>query len=154
MKGARGWVIAALVSIAIAGAVSLFQGPQDSPEHSSNSDAANGASAARLFAQAMGHPPDQIAGTFALPGPGGAMFVFSPTSPYTSDEADRTRLWIQSGGVLIYASERGDSELDRALGVRRLGSYAFNDKQTGNPVVPGVTSVAGAGRVMPLYVAP
>jgi hypothetical protein len=155
MKGARVWVIAALVSIAIAAAVSVFQAPQDSPEHSSNSDAANGASAARLFAQAMGHPTDQIAGTFALPPHGGgAMFVFSPTSPYTSDEADRTRLWVQSGGVLIYASEHGDTELDRALGVRRLGSYAFNDKETGNPVVPGVTSVAGAGRVMPLYVAP
>ena len=155
MKGARLWVVAALVfgtAIACLEAVSLFQAPQDSPEHSSNSDAANGASAARLFAQAMGHPTDQIAGTFALPAHGSAMFVFSPTSPYTSDEADRTRLWVQSGGVLIYASEQGDAELDRAFGVRRLGSSAFNDKDTGNQVVPGVTSAAGAGRVMPLDV--
>jgi hypothetical protein len=150
MKGARGWVIAGLVSIAIAAAVYLVQPPQDSPEHSSNSDAANGASAARLFAQAMGHPTDQIGGTFALPAPSGAMVVFSPTSPYTSDEADRTRLWVRSGGVLMYASEQGDPELDRSFGVRRLGSYSFSDVETGNPVVPGVSNVAGAGRVIPL----
>ena len=43
--------------------------------------------------------------------------------PYTADEAERTRLWVRSGGLLIYASEQGDPELDRALGVRRLGGY-------------------------------
>jgi hypothetical protein len=150
MKGARGWVIAALISIAIAAAAYLVQPPQDSPEHSSSSDAANGTSAARLFTQTMGHPTDQISGTFALPAPGGAMFVFSPTSPYTSDEADRTRLWVRSGGVLIYASEQGDPELDRAFGVRRLGSYGASNSETGNPVVPGVTTVSGAGTVMPV----
>jgi hypothetical protein len=150
MKGARGWVIAGLLSIAVAAAVYLVQPPQDSPEHSSNSDAANGASAARLFTQTMGHPTDRTAGTFSLPPPGGAMFVFTPTSPYTSDEADRTRLWVRSGGVLIYASERGDPELDRAFGVARLGTFALMDQETGNPVVPGVTHVAGAGSAMPL----
>ena len=104
MRGARGWVIAGLVSVAIAAAAYFVQPHQDSPEHSSNSDAANGSSAARLFAQAMGHPTDQIGGTFSLPRRAWPMFVFTPTSPYTSDEAERTRLWVQSGGVLIYAS--------------------------------------------------
>jgi hypothetical protein len=150
MKGARGWAIAGLVSVAIAAAAYLIQPHQDSPEHSSSSDAANGASAARLFAQAMGHPTDQIGGTFSPPAPGGAMFVFTPTSPYTSDEAERTRLWVRSGGVLIYASEQGDPELDRALGVTRLGGYGLGDNEIGSPVVPGVTNVAGASVVMPL----
>jgi len=150
MKGTRGWVIAGLISVAIAAAAYLVQPHQDSPEHSSNSDAANGTSAARLFAQATGHPTDQVSGTFTPPAPFGVMFVFTPTSPYTSDEAERTRLWVRSGGVLIYASEQGDPELDRAFGVTRLGGYTRGDLQQGNPIVPGVATVAGGALVMPL----
>src|SRR5258707_3917942 len=110
MKGAGAWIIAGVLAIAVAALAYSIQPHQDSPEHSSNSDAANGASAARLFAEAMGHPTDQIKGTFAPPESFGVMFVFTPTSPYTSDEAERTRLWVRSGGVLIYASEQGDPE--------------------------------------------
>ena len=154
MKGARGWIIAGLVSIAIAAAVYFVQPHQDSPEHNSNSDAANGTSAARLFAEAMGHPTDQVRGTFAPPDSMGIMFVFTPTSPYTSDEAERTRLWVHSGGVLIYASEQGDPELDRAFGVTRLNGYTRGDLQQGNPIVPGVTTVAGGPLVMPLEPGP
>jgi hypothetical protein len=150
VKGARGWVIAAVVSVAIAAAAYLIQPHQDSPEHSSNSDAANGASAARLFAQSMGHPADQIAGSFALPSEDGLMFVLSPTSHFTSDEADRVRLWVRSGGTLIYASEQGDPELDRALGVTRAGGGTVVDHEVANEVVPGVTTVAGGGFVAPL----
>jgi len=150
MKGARGWVIAGAAAIAIAALAYLVQPHQDSPEHSSNSAAANGASAALLFAQAMGHPADQVSGSFATPTTPGMMFVFTPTSPYTSDEAERTLLWVRSGGVLVYASEQGDPELDRAFGVRRLGGLTAGDLQLGNPVVPGVTNVAGGTTVMPL----
>jgi hypothetical protein len=150
MKGARGWAIAGLISVAIAAFAYLVQPRQDSPEHSSSSDAAKGTSAARLFGQAMGHPTDQIGGTFSLPASNGLMFVFSPTSPYTSDEAQRTRLWVQSGGVLIYASEQGDPELDSKFGVRRISGYSFSDNEIGNPVVAGVTNVAGASAVTPL----
>ena len=53
--------------MAIAALAYLAQPHQDSPEHSSNSDAANGASAALLFARAMGHPTDQVRGTFSTP---------------------------------------------------------------------------------------
>ena len=77
MKGARGWIIAAVVAILIAGAAYLVQPQKDSPEHSSNSDAANGASAALLFAQAMGHPADQITGSFTAQPPYSMMFVFT-----------------------------------------------------------------------------
>jgi hypothetical protein len=150
MKGARGWIIAGLVSVAIAAAAYFVQPHQDSPEHSSNSDAANGTSAARLFAESMGHPTDQISGNFAPPAAFGLMFVFTPTSPYTFDEAERTRLWVRSGGVLVYASEQGDPELDRAFGVTRLGGFTRGDLLQANPIVPGVTSVAGGTLVMPL----
>ena len=150
MKGARGWVIAGLLSVAIAAAAYLVQPHQDSPEHSSNSDAVNGASAARLFAQSMGHPTDQIAGSFSTPAMDGLMFVLSPTSPFSSEEADRVRLWVRTGGTLIYASEQGDPELDRALGVRRLGGGTVVDREVANEVVPGVTTVADGGFVRPL----
>src|ERR1700694_4981673 len=150
MKGARGWIIAGLISIAIAAAAYFVQPHQDSPEHSSNSDAQDGTSAARLFAESMGHPTDQVSGTFAPPASFGLMFVFTPTSPYTSDEAERTRLWVRSGGVLVYASEQGDPQLDHAFGVTRLGGFTGGALQQANPIVPGVTSVAGASLVMPL----
>jgi hypothetical protein len=150
MRSARGWVIAALISIAVAIAAYFVQPHQDSPEHSSNSDAANGTSAARLFAESMGHPTDQVSGTFAPPAPFGLMFVFTPTSPYTADEAERTRLWVRSGGVLVYSSEQGDPELDRAFGVTRLSGFIRGDLLQANPIVPGVTSVAGGTLVMPV----
>jgi hypothetical protein len=150
VKGARGWIVAGLVSVAIAAAAYLVQPHQDSPEHSSNSDAANGTSAARLSSESMGHPTDQVSGTFAPPAAFGLMFVFTPTSPYTSDEAERTRLWVRSGGVLVYASEQGDPELDRAFGVTRLAGFTGGNLLQANPIVPGVTSVAGGPMVMPL----
>ena len=151
MKGARGWVVLAAVAIVIAVAAYLLQPRQDSPEHSSNSDAANGSSAALLYAQAMGHPSSQLVGSFVLPTEGSMMFVFTPTSPYTGDEADRTRSWIVSGGILVYASEKGDPELDRTLGVSRYGVAVDSGTYKANPVLGGVDRVAGGtGGVVPM----
>ena len=150
MRAARGWVLAAVLSIAIAGVALLFQPPKDSPEHSSTSDAANGASAIVLFAQAMGHPTVEVAGSFNPPPPGALMFVFTPTSPYTSGEADQTASWVSLGGVLVYASEMGDPELDRALGVNRRNGLAPSSTAIGNPVLAGVNQVAGATYAIPL----
>ncbi len=144
MRGARGWIVAAGIAILIAGAAYLLQPKQDSPEHSSNSDAANGASAALLFAQAMGHPADQLTGSFAMQPPYSMMFVFSPTSPYTADEAASTRDWVRFGGVLVYASEQGDQELDRSLGVNRLGGYVSGGNYNATPAVAGVNTVVGS----------
>jgi hypothetical protein len=154
MRGARGWIIAAGVALAIAVAAYVFQPRQDSPEHSSRSDAANGTSAAVLFAEAMGHPTVEIAGSFAPPEESGLMFVFTPTSPYTSDEADRIATWVRLGGVLVYASEEGDSELDRALGVSRLNGFASSSTAFANPVLVGVTEVAGGIFSIPLDPSP
>jgi hypothetical protein len=149
MRGARGWVLAAVLSIAIAGAAFLFQPHQDSPEHSSTSDAANGTSALVLFAQAMGHPTVEVAGSFVPPSESGLMFVFTPTSPYTQAEADQTAAWVRLGGVLVYAAETGDPELDRALGVGRLSGFADSTPAVGNPVLVGVGQVAGGSFAFP-----
>jgi hypothetical protein len=150
MRGARGWIVVTLVAIAIAAVAYYAQPHQDSPEHSSVSDAANGTSAARLFAQAMGHTTDQMVGAFAPPANDGLLLVFTPTSPFTSDEANRAAGWVYSGGVLIYAAEHGDAELDRALKVTRLGGLTPSATQTANPVLPGVTQAAGGDLATPL----
>jgi hypothetical protein len=150
LRGARGWVIALVFSLAIAALAYLAQPPQDSPEHSSTSDAADGASAAVLFAQAMGHPTVEVAGSYTLPSPNSVLFVLTPTSPFTADEADRTAAWVRSGGVLVYASEQGDPELDRAFNVSGLNGTVDSTTATGEPVLAGVNQVAGGSSVIPL----
>ncbi len=154
MKNLRGWVIALVLALLI-GVVAYFGQPrQDSPEHNSNSDAANGTSAARLFAQAMGHPTSQIEGTFSPPSQSGLMFVFTPTSPYTSDDADQTANWVRQGGVLIFASEQGDAQLDRAFSVTRLSGFASSQPEYANPVLDGVTTVSGGSLSVPFLASP
>ncbi|HSP09283.1 MAG TPA: DUF4350 domain-containing protein [Candidatus Dormibacteraeota bacterium] len=150
MRGARGWLLAGLAAVIVAAIAYYGQPQQDSPDHSSSSDAANGTSAARLFAQAMGHPTDQVAGTFKLPASPGLMFVFTPTSPYTFGEAQRALQWVRSGGTLVYGSEQGDPQLDHELGVVRLGGFVASGNQLGNPVLAGVGQVAGGASVDPL----
>ena len=150
MRGARGWLIAVVLSLAIAALAYLAQPPQGSPDHSSTSDAADGASAAVLFAQAMGHPTVEVTGSFTLPSPNGVMFVFTPTSPFTAEEADRTAAWVRSGGVLVYASEQGDPELDRAFDVSGINGTVDSTTATAAPVLAGVNQVAGGGLATPL----
>ena len=150
MRGLRGWVLAFVLAVLIGGLAYVAQPRQDSPEHSSNSDAGNGTSAARLFAQALGHPTNTIEGNFSPPDQNGLMFVFTPTSPYTADHANQTAEWVRLGGVLVYADERGDPELDRALSVTRLNGFVPSQKQLANPVLEGVTVVSGGENLMAL----
>ena len=152
MRGARGWIVAALGAILIAAAIYLVQPRADSPEHNTNSDAVNGASAVLLYAQALGHKTSQMEGSFATPESHSILFVFTPTSPYTPDEADRLRAWVRDeGGLLIYASEQGDPELDRAFDVSRFGGVAARGGDySATPAVAGVESVSGGASVSPI----
>src|SRR5712664_964743 len=149
MKNLRGWVIAFVLALLIGGVAYLGQPKQDSPEHSSNSDAANGTSAARLFASAIGHPTSEIEGSFTMPSARGLIFVFTPTSPFSSDDANQTASWVRLGGVLVYASEKGDPELDRALAVTRINGFVSGTTEIANPVLDGVTTVSGGDTAMP-----
>jgi hypothetical protein len=154
MKNLRGWVLALVLALLIGGLAYFGQPKQDSPEHNSNSDAANGTSAVRLFAQAMGHPTSQIEGTFSPAAQNGLMFVFTPTSPYTAGDADQTANWVRQGGVLVYSSEQGDPELDRALSVTRLSGFVASDTESANPVLEGVTTVSGGSVAVPFLASP
>lgn len=150
MRGARGWILLGAAVALVAGAAYLLQPSQSSPDHSSSSDAADGTSAARLFSTSMGHPTEQVAGTFPPSDRLDVMFVFTPTSPYTSGDAQATLDWVRRGGVLVYASEQGDPELDGAFGVRRADLSGFAGVQTANPVLDGVNEVSGADLVTAL----
>jgi len=149
MRGLRGWLLALALAVLIGAVAYLGQPKQDSPEHSSGSDAANGTSAARLFAQMMGHPTSQIEGSFTTPSARGLMFVFTPTSPFSSDDANQVASWVRLGGVLVYASEQGDAELDRALAVTRINGFVSGSTEVANPILDGVTTVSGGDAVMP-----
>ncbi len=143
--------MASIVAILLATALYFAQPRADSPEHSSNSDAANGSSAALLFAEAVGHQTDQMTGSFTTPAPFSVLFVFTPTSPYTADEANQLTGWVRaSGGLLVYASEQGDPELDRALGVNRFNGAAGGGHYTATPAITGVTTVSGGAAIVPL----
>ena len=150
MRDVRGWVIVLVLALLIGGGAYFAQPRQDSPQHSSASDAVNGTSAARSFAQAMGHPTTQIEGNFSYPSQDGLMFVFTPTSPYSAQEASDTANWVRRGGVLVYASELGDPELDRTLSVTRINAGVSGQTQHANPVLDGVTTVSGGQVVVPL----
>ena len=154
MRGLRGWILALALALLIGAVAYLGQPKQDSPEHSSSSDAANGTSAARLFAQAMGHPTNQIEGSFSPPSANSLMFVFTPTSPFTTDDANQTANWVRLGGVIVYASEQGDPELDRALSVNRINGFVSGSTQLADPVLDGVTTVSGGNTAMPFDASP
>ena len=155
MRNLRGWILAFVLAVVIATVAYLGQPRQDSPEHNSNSDAANGTSAALLFARAMGHPTSQIEGTFSPPPQGGLMFVFTPTSPYTTGDANQAADWVRQGGVLVYASEQGDPELDRVLSVNRLNGIVSSQSENANPILDGVTRISGGSNgAMPFDASP
>lgn len=146
----RGVGAAGVIALAILGAILVGQQKPDSPEHSTNSDAANGASAVLLYASAMGHPTSQVTGSFETPEPNSMLFVFTPTSPYTPDEANAVSDWVYEGGVLVYASEQGDPELDSALHVNRYGRLVSSNSADANgPFLEGVTTVAGGTDALP-----
>lgn len=154
MRSGRVWVAAIGIVLAAIAAIFIGQQKPDSPEHSTNSDAVNGASAVLLYAEAMGHPTHQITGSFNAPAENSEMFVFTPTSPFTTDEAKVTAAWVAGGGVLVYASEQGDPELDAALKVQRLGTLVTTTTAgPGGPYLDGVKSVAGSDYAQPFKLA-
>lgn len=151
MRGnSRGFIAAGVIVLAIVMAIVIGQQKPDSPEHSTNSDAANGASAVMLYASAMGHPTHQVTGSFDMPDTSTMLFVFTPTSPYTYEEASATAGWVHDGGVLVYASEQGDPELDTALNVNRSPRLVSSDRaDASGPFLDGVSTVAGGTDAQP-----
>jgi hypothetical protein len=152
--GGRAVGIAALVA-AIAIALLLRGTPAgDSPEHRTDSDAANGASALPQLARELGHPTTTLDASFAPDLGLGVLFVLNPTVAFTQGEAQRAVDYVAGGGTLVYASDTGDSRLDQRLRVLRLRALAEGEHGDRGPLLAGVGEVSGALAVAPFAVRP
>ncbi len=145
----RRWVLLGVVTALIA-VVVLLRGTagNDSPEHSSASDAGNGTSALRYYAQALGHNTGTVEGEFDLPSSPALLFIFSPTTGFNSAEAQRLNGWLSSGNVVVYAAEanRVDPQLDQQFGLHRSRGSVDASARAAAPLFGGVDSLSGASQ--------
>jgi len=121
-------------------------GGGDSPEHSSASDATNGTSALRFFAQSLGYRTGSVEGDYTLPSSPALMFVFSPTqaSGFSSAESQQLNNWLSSGNIVVYAAEDGDPQLDTQFGLHRSSATVGAAVRAAAPIFGGVATLSGA----------
>jgi hypothetical protein len=137
--------------LAIGVAVYLRGSPsQDSPEHRVGSDAANGTSALKQLAEALGHPTVTLQDGFTPDLGMRVLFVFTPRTGFTKQEARRLTDYASAGGVVIYAAEDGDPQLDAALHVDRQSTLVSGEGTSAGPMLSGVQQVSGGAAVRPL----
>lgn len=161
----RGWFVLGGLAVLV-GLLTLLRGPAgagDSPDHRSDSDAANGTSALRLYAESLGHPTGTVEGGFTLPSGPALLFVFSPSQShgFSSAEAQQLANWVTAGGIVVYAAEQAEPQLDTQFGFRRTSARAaaFNAPSSQNatapaPIFGGVRQLSGGDPVDKLVPAP
>ncbi len=124
------------------------------PDHRATSDAANGTSALRLYAEALGHRTDLVETTFIIPPDAGLLFLFTPVRPVSADEAQSLHSWVAAGGVLVYASEGPDATLESALDLSRVQGVAAAEEDAAAPALAGVHHVSGNVAAVPFELHP
>jgi uncharacterized protein DUF4350 len=127
---------------------------QDSPDHRVGSDAANGTSALKQLAEALGHPTVTLQDSFAPDLGMRVLFVFSPRTGFTKQEAQRLSDYAAGGGVVVYAAEEGDPQLDATLHVDRRSTLVSGGGAAAGPMLGGVQRVSGGPAVRPLVPSP
>ena len=157
MKDRGAWL--ALLALVIIVVVLVFAGhagsPASAPDHRSTSDAANGTSALRLYAQALGHRIDTMEAAFAIPQDAGLVFVFRPSArPFTGDDANVLLRWVEAGGILVYASEEADVSLEGAFNLARQRAPAPAEADAAAPVFAGVRHLSGGVLAFPFTLHP
>src|SRR3989454_9804147 len=123
MKG-RGWLVLGVLGVLVLVLV-LLRGSNtqgQSRNHASTSDAADGTSALRAYADALGYPSGSVEGTFGLPTAAGLLFVFTPSNGFSADQVAQLNSWMQAGGVVVYAAEAGDPQLHSQIWFCRPGA--------------------------------
>ena len=145
MKG-RGWIALGAMAVLVFVLVLLHgTGTQGrSPDHASTSDAIDGTSALRAYADALGHSSGSVEGDFTLPSSSGMLFVFTPTVGYSAAEVQQLNSWMQAGGVLVYAAEDGDPQVDLQFGLSRSVRAVPAKAHAAAPIMGGVETVVGA----------
>lgn len=155
MKLDRRAVAVAVLLLGIAVAFALRgTSTGDSPEHRTDSDAPNGASALPQLAAALGYTPVTLDAGFQPDLGMGAVFVLSPTVGFSKDDAARAADYVSGGGVLVYGAEQGDPQLDFTLKVQRQRGITGGDASGIPALLAGVSHVAGATTAAPLVPGP
>ena len=142
----RGWIVLGVLGVLVLVLV-LLRGSStqgQSPNHASTSDAVDGTSALRAYADALGYPSRSVEGTFSLPAAAGLLFVFTPSNGFSADQVAQLNSWMQSGATVVYAAEAGDPQLDSQFGLRRSGTGVPAKAHAAAPIFGGVEVVRGA----------
>jgi len=116
----------------------------DSPEHSSASDAGNGTSALRLYAESLGHATRAVEGDYTLPSTPALLFVFRPTEGFSNVESQQLR----AGNVAVYATEERDPQLDSQFGLHLTSRTVEASAHAAAPVFGGVASLSGSSTAL------
>ena len=145
----RRWILLGGVVVLIA-IVVVLRGTAtgDSPEHSSASDAGNGTSALRLYAESLGHATGTVEGEYNLPSSPSLMFVFRPTEGFSNAESQQLDSWLGAGNIVVYATEERDPQLDSQFGLHLSSSGVGAAAQAAAPILGGVNSLSGASSAL------
>jgi hypothetical protein len=157
MKDRATWLgLLGLLVVVVVLVVLGHPGTRDNaPDHRVSSDAANGTSALRLYAEALGHRTDAMEASFTIPQDTSLLFLFSPDRPVTDDEAQALRRWVQGGGVLVYASEGADVSVETAMDLSRSrGGPGPTEADAPAPALAGVHHLTGGPVAVPFQLRP
>lgn len=151
----RRWILLGGVVALIAIVVALRgTSTGDAPDHNSASDARNGTSALRLYAQALGHASGTVEGDYNLPASPALMFVFKPTEGFSNNESQQLDTWLRAGNVVVYATEERDAQLDSQFGLHLSSTSVDGRAQAAAPIFGGVGSLSGASAALAFKPAP
>lgn len=139
------WILLGAV-VALIAIVVVLRGTAggDSPNHSSASDAGNGTSALRLYAESLGHATRSVEGDYSLPSSPALMFIFRPTEGFSNAESQQLDTWLRAGNVAVYATEERDPQLDTHFGLHVSSGTVDAPAHAAAPIFGGVDSLSGA----------
>src|SRR5256712_12378932 len=145
----RRWILLGGVVVLIAIVVALRgTATGDSPEHSSASDAGNGTSALRLYAESLGHATGTVEGEYNLPSSPALLFVFRPTDGFSNAEMQQPGPWLRAGNVAVYAAEERDPQLDNEFGLHLSSRTVDAPAHAAAPIFGGVGSLSGSSSAL------
>ena len=145
----RRWILLGGVVVLIAIVVALRgTATGDSPEHSSASDAGNGTSALRLYAESLGHATGTVEGEYSLPSSPALLFVFRPTEGFSNAESQQLDTWLRAGNVAVYATEERDPQLDSQFGLHLSSRTVDAPAHAAAPIFGGVGSLSGSSTAL------